>query len=71
MENIEIVEPLKGAALYIVSQSIMGHTIVMYPSDGSAPSIIESSIKRYDSAFKRCARWQRKENAAVLKNHSY
>lgn len=69
MENIEIVEPLKGAALYVVSQSIMGHTIVMYPSDGSAPSVIDSCIKKYDSAVKRRNRWQKKENAAILKSN--
>lgn len=71
MNNKEAVEPIEGAALYVVKQSLMGHCIVMYPSNGSAPSIIESSIKRYDSAFKRCAIWQKKENAAVLKNPSY
>ena len=69
-DPIEYLAPIPGAAEYKVVNTVLGYKILMCPPDGETPSVIDSGIKRYETAHKRAIKWQKKENAAVLKSNS-
>lgn len=60
------INPVAGAAIYRAEITLMGWAIVMYPSDGEAPSIIDRK-SAWKAAIKCANNWQKKENKAILK----
>lgn len=60
------IQPIEGAARYTIVIKLMGYAIVMHPTDGSYPSVIDLK-KTYAAAIKCADMWQKKENKAVVK----
>lgn len=54
------------AATYRVAQAAMGHAIVMKDGEGFE-TVIESGIKRYDTAVAKALLWAHREQMAAKK----
>lgn len=67
MSKIEFISPIRGAAEYVAEKMGDGkYAIVMYPDGENTGSVIDKR-STYELARKCANRWQKKENAAVLK----
>ena len=68
--TIEKIAPVKGAAEYLAVSHKGKWAVAMYPHDDPEAGSVVQTCNTWESASKATARWQKKENALILKHHT-